>query len=724
MSFLNKSYIALTLLTSSKRNKFLLLLFLIILSLIITLVKQISTLEENEINHAKTNLNTLLANQSLQLQYQIKEQQNKIKQFIQIPSFLNEVNNRNISTDVNSNFKKNEQFHVSIDREFNYAIYNTDRKIIGFSENFLIGNLTVNLENLLNDTLLNQILVIPNQINDVQSINFPLEQFNPLLFFPINYNSQIIGALVAQSKQAILKTQPLLNNQINNTTFYFKNLENKQTRSSSVDTNFDEFKTISLGETSILTAEKYIKNLNIVIAAQIPKKELLATYIEQRNVIFVLIGLLAALILYIAYYIFFNKQYSRDLEQQINSSVYLKTLNYLLAKKEAEKCNQEKTKFLVNLNHELRTPLNAILGFANLLNIQKDASKYQQHHLQEIINAGNLLRDLIDNCLDIITIESGNFHLNKSNINLVDSIKQCISLLEETANQKNITIDFIHNTEGLCINADQTRIKQILLNLISNAIKYSEENNKIVINVEEKGNHALITLADKGFGINAEDLPFLFQPFKRFHLKSHQVEGSGVGLSLVKKFIDAHNGTITVNSELNKGTTFSISLPIGNQIENKEESTSVLYRDDKTDNSLIELAEKSILLIEDNKANLKFLQHVFKLENNINLHCAGNATDGLEILKHQSIDLVLMDIQLPDMNGFEALNKIKSDKQTQDIPVIAVSANAMIKDVELGNVAGFEKYICKPINIKSFLVDVRNTLNKSKSKLINSKISH
>lgn len=400
-----------------------------------------------------------------------------------------------------------------------------------------------------------------------------------------------------------------------------------------------------------------------------------------------------------------NNRYFTGIIRDITERKHIEE-DLLHTKEEAERANYAKSEFLSRMSHELRTPLNAIIGFGQLLETNPDQplSEQQADNVQEILHAGHHLLALINEVLDLSRIESGRIDINLEDIVIAPVIESCVAQLQPLADQKNITVN-LTLSPGCAVLADVLRLREVLINLLSNAIKYNHDGGSIQIRCMHAGENRLrISVEDSGRGIAAEALPRLFKPFERMESAYNSIEGSGIGLAISKRLVEAMQGEIGVASLPGKGSNFWFELPCGESTRALTEAQppATLTTTDNTASGA-----RKLLYIEDNSANLRLMQKIISIRKNIELLDADNAEDGLVIAEQQHPDLILLDINLPGMDGFEALRRLRANPATRHIPVIAVTANAMASDIARGKSEDFAEYLIKPINVANFF-DVLN----------------
>ena len=377
------------------------------------------------------------------------------------------------------------------------------------------------------------------------------------------------------------------------------------------------------------------------------------------------------------------------------------------AMQDVEHANNEKTRFLSNMSHELRTPLNAIMGFSQIL---IEAGGESVEPAKEILQAGEHLLTLINDILDIAKVEAGKIDVYIEPLSISDILEECKTLILPLAKKSNIRFSIAGDIPEIIILADKTRMTQVLLNLLSNAIKYNCTDGNVTLMLDLMDIDTLkISIVDTGIGLTVEQLEKLFQPFERVGAEKSGVEGTGLGLALTKNLIELMGGQIGVESIPDKGTTFWFTIkiadgpvqPVHDQIEQKSE-----VKEDVLET--LSGKKLTILCIEDNPANQRLIQTVIANRTPHDLHVVSLGQAGISMANELVPDIILLDINLPDLSGYDVLAELKKSNRTRDIPVIAISANATPDDLEKASKTEFYMYLPKPIDTKK-LVEIINS---------------
>ncbi|MDW7730980.1 MAG: ATP-binding protein [Methanolobus sp.] len=392
------------------------------------------------------------------------------------------------------------------------------------------------------------------------------------------------------------------------------------------------------------------------------------------------------------------------------------------AKIVAESANRAKSDFLATMSHELRTPLNSIIGFSDLMldGSAGEMTDPQKRYLNNISTSGKHLLSLINNVLDLSKIEAGKLDLHIEVFPASEVINEVKQLTAPLANKKGLLMNYSVEGNITNISADKIRFKQILYNLISNAIKFTPKGGNVDVLMERDGNVARISVKDTGIGISRENKEKLFHPFTQIDSATNrQYEGTGLGLSLVRRFVELHNGTIWVESEEGNGTNFVFELPL---IEGSdEESSESVPQDEKiaselSDNppELIEVQdikgdEKLILVVEDDEKSRELLEATLTFEG-YRVACTSNGKDALELARKIKPFLITLDIMMPGMDGWEVLSHLKDDERTKDIPVIIIS---MLDEGHTGITRSAAEYFIKPVKKDKLVACIKRILKQN-----------
>ncbi len=369
----------------------------------------------------------------------------------------------------------------------------------------------------------------------------------------------------------------------------------------------------------------------------------------------------------------------------------------------AEKANRAKTDFLSSMSHELRTPLNAILGFAQLMEFGSPLpTPSQQRNLDQILKAGWYLLELINEILDLALIESGNVTLSREPVSLAKVVLECQAMIEPQAHKRGMVMTFRGFEHSGFVNADRTRIKQVLINLLFNAIKYNSPGGAVEVECTMASPNSLrISVRDAGAGLGAEQVAQLFQPFNRLGKEAGPEEGTGIGLVVTKRLVELMGGTIGVNSTPGVGTVFWIELDLAaapqlQVVETASEAPAQQKAPEGTH-------PRTVLYVADNPANLELVAQIIARRADLRLVSAADGELGIEYARAYRPEVILMDINLSGISGLEAMRILREDPSTAAIPIIALSANAVPRDIERARAAGFLNSLTKPINVPRFM---------------------
>lgn len=411
----------------------------------------------------------------------------------------------------------------------------------------------------------------------------------------------------------------------------------------------------------------------------------------------IFISYLFSLMISTSFYLYTSRKF-----QQQQYAIQLKE-----SAEQARSANEAKTRFLFNMSHDIRTPMNAIIGFSGLLEQNLDNKEKAKGYLKKIQVSSNLLLKIINQVLEMARIESGTATLNLEPCNLSELFHSVNFVFESDVKKKGLHFQVDSKVQHHYAFCDITKLQQIYLNIVSNAIKYTPADHAITVSVIEvpshKENYAryIFVCEDTGYGMSEEFLPHIFDEFTREHTTTeNKISGTGLGLSIVKSMVDLMDGTIKVESIKGKGTKFTVDIAL--QIASKEDFTEEQVMTKEIVNN--EMKHKRILLAEDNDLNAEIAIEILKSEGYLVEH-ASHGQQCIEMLQNASdgyYDLVLMDIQMPFMNGYEACKEIRKMEDTQkaNIPIIAMTANAFEEDKQMAMQAGMNDYVPKPMDMK------------------------
>ncbi len=380
----------------------------------------------------------------------------------------------------------------------------------------------------------------------------------------------------------------------------------------------------------------------------------------------------------------------------------------------AEKANRAKTDFLSSMSHELRTPLNAILGFAQLMESgTPPPTPPQKRNLEQILKAGWYLLELINEVLDLAMIESGKVTLSREPVSLAELMLECRAMIEPQAQKRGIKVAYPRFEAPLFVSADRIRMKQVLINLLFNAVKYNVPGGAVTVECTPAAAASIrISVRDTGAGLAPEQLAQLFQPFNRLGRQAGAEEGTGIGLVVTKRLVELMGGAIGADSVVGVGSVFWVELGLAN--------TPVLVYPKAARAAAPPHAAapggaplRTVLYVEDNPANLELVEQLIARRPDLHLLSAADGSLGVEFARAYQPDVILMDLNLPGISGNEAQQILRADPQTAHIPIIALSANAVPRDIEKSLKAGFFSYLTKPIKVERFMEALDTALESS-----------
>jgi signal transduction histidine kinase/CheY-like chemotaxis protein len=368
--------------------------------------------------------------------------------------------------------------------------------------------------------------------------------------------------------------------------------------------------------------------------------------------------------------------------------------------------SQAKSDFLAGMSHELRTPLNAVIGFSELMRMNQAAeplTRRQSQAVEQILASGQHLLTLIEEVLDLARIEAGRLSMSVERVDPQLVVRQVCDNLRPQAEAAGVTLKAPPPTAGLGVAADRTRLRQVLINLVSNAIKYNRPGGMVLLEVRQNADGVALSVRDTGLGIAEDRMAELFQPFNRLGRESSDIAGTGIGLAVSRRLAEAMNGGLEAASRAGEGSTFTLHLPLARPAAQPVTASPIPTGS---------LPEATMLYVEDNPSNIALMRHVVAALGPIRLHVAETGHEGLALARDLRPDVILLDINLPGLSGFELKARLDADPLTRGLPVLALSASAMPQDVRRGKEAGFRDYLTKPLDIAALAEALNRALGE------------
>ena len=398
---------------------------------------------------------------------------------------------------------------------------------------------------------------------------------------------------------------------------------------------------------------------------------------------------------------------------QLDKALQIKNIELEVARSIADKANMAKSEFLSSMSHELRSPLNAILGFAQLMESGvPPPTTTQKASIEQILKAGWYLLELINEILDLALIESGKLSMSMEPVSLQEVLRDCQTMIEPQARRRGIQMRFPNFKAPCFVQADRTRVKQVFVNLLTNAIKYNRQDGSVDVTFRPAGKTRMhISVRDTGEGLSTKKLAQLFEPFNRLGQEDSDEEGTGIGLVVSKRLVELMNGSIGAHSTVGVGSDFWIELNLADPhslILDADEELALLPASAQPGTTM-----RTLLYVEDNEANMELVAQLVARRPDIRLLRAEDGVRGIAMARTHLPDVILMDINLPGISGLQALDLLHDDPITAHIPILALSANAMPRDVEKGLEAGFFRYLTKPIKIAEFMLALDEGLEQA-----------
>jgi len=383
---------------------------------------------------------------------------------------------------------------------------------------------------------------------------------------------------------------------------------------------------------------------------------------------------------------------SRDVSESVEAEQALQR-----AKTEAEQANVAKSEFMSRMSHELRTPLNSVLGFAQILQMEME-SPSELEMIGYIVKSGGYLLELINEVLEISRVESGNISVSLELVALDTLVAECLAMVSSDAALAGVAIIDEGRALGV-VRGDRKHLTQVLVNLLSNAIKYNHPGGTVTLTSDEHAGRVRLRVTDTGAGVAPELHERLFAPFDRLDAESKGIEGTGLGLALSKGLMEAIGGSIGVESEPGVGSTFWMELPLA--------TTSTKFADVESDIPKTPSSDAprttTVLYVEDNVGNVRLLERLMVHRPNVQLITSLQGSLGYELALQHRPDLILLDVHMPDLSGYEVLQRLRADAQTASIPVVMLSADASHEQIQRFRDAGARDYLTKPLDLENFL---------------------
>jgi len=364
---------------------------------------------------------------------------------------------------------------------------------------------------------------------------------------------------------------------------------------------------------------------------------------------------------------------------------------------QVEAAHRAKTEFLASMSHELRTPLNAVIGFSDLMrmNEAQEPLTHRQHQaVEQIRAAGARLLTLVDEVLALADLEGGRLALAVERADPLLIAREVCEDLKPVAEAARIELCVPAPTAGLAARADRERLRQVLTALVTNAIQYNQPGGAVLIEATQSAEGVRLRVQDTGPGLSPHSLQGLFQPFNRLGREALDVPGAGLGLAVAQRLIEAMGGRLTAESREGEGAVFTIRLPGADETPRAVTASPV---------PAVSLPSATLLYVEDNPSNIALMRHVITALGAMQLHVAETGAEGLALARDLRPDVILLDINLPGMDGFDVRARLAEDPLTRGLPVMALSARASLADIRKGRDAGFVEYLTKPLQIPALV---------------------